>query len=202
MGKNYVFYRRIETMSSFSCIVLAAGNGNRFGSKKQFFEYKGKSLWEYVDDVCSQVSNDVVVVGVDVPGGSVRQESVYNGLQKIRYDRVVIAEAARPGVTADQIMELGFLDHPSVSYAVPSVDTIYYNGKHLIRSFCYRLQLPQAFDATLLKKAHEKFRGRSSTSDTQLIQDMFGIHPFLVEGGLNLFKITFRTDIKFLEALL
>jgi len=34
-------------MTKFSGIILAAGNGIRFGEKKQFIQLKGKPIWQW-----------------------------------------------------------------------------------------------------------------------------------------------------------
>ena len=80
--------------------------------KKQFIQFHGKELWRYIYDTACEVlpKNRIVVVGVDIPGGSTRSESVKNGLEWIaRYrncNRVVICEAARALVTSKQLQEI------------------------------------------------------------------------------------------------
>ena len=56
----------------FGAIVLAGGNGERFQGKKQFYIINGKPLWKHVYDKIHNVleDNNIVVVGVDVPGGN------------------------------------------------------------------------------------------------------------------------------------
>lgn len=188
-------------MNRFSCIVLAGGNGSRFGSKKQFIEWNGKPLWKHVADICRQASNDVVVVGVDVPAGKVRQESVFNGLKKITNERVVIAEAARPGVTVEQIKKIGCTRFHSSSYGMPSIDTILYDSQHLDREKTLQLQVPQAFDTDLLLEAHTQGKGSDVTSDTELMYNIHDIKPAILLGGINLMKITYPSDIKLLRYL-
>ena len=67
-------------MSDVCAIVLAGGQGTRFGGKKQFLEIKGKPLWKHVHDkLCKFISDeDIVVVGVDTEGGITRSQSVIN----------------------------------------------------------------------------------------------------------------------------
>lgn len=189
-------------MNRFSCIVLAGGNGSRFGCRKQFIEYMGKPLWKHAADKCREVSDDVVVVGVDIPAGKIRQKSVYNGLEQVVNDRVVIVEAARPGVTVEQIMRIGVEDFPSMSYAVDSVDTILFDHVHLNREKTVQLQVPQAFNTKLLLDAHHVSKDAAYTSDTEMMFNIYGIKPALLQGGRNLMKITYPEDICFLGCLL
>jgi len=189
-------------MSSFSCVVLAGGNGVRFGGRKQFKRWQGKELWRHVAEKARSVCDDVVVVGVDIPGGRRRCDSVFNGLKKICHDRVVICEAARPGVTVEQIKNIGIHKSPSVSYAVPSVSTVACNGRVLTRQSCLSLQVPQAFDTGLLIEAHRQTKNVCPTDDTMLMYEVHGILPVFLEGGRNLLKVTYPEDFVLLEALL
>ena len=66
-------------------IILAGGSGTRFGGnvKKQFLEFHGKELWRHLYDMVVTVlpKDNVVVVGLDIPGGKTRSGSVKNGLE-------------------------------------------------------------------------------------------------------------------------
>ena len=59
-------------------VVLAGGKGERFRGQKQFCELKGKPLWQHVNDKIHAVmqSDNIIVVGIDIPGGETRTESV------------------------------------------------------------------------------------------------------------------------------
>ncbi len=186
----------------FSCVVLAAGGGTRFGSKKQFELWRGMEVWRHVAEKAKKVSDDVVVVGVDIPGGSRRCDSVLNGLKRIRHDRVVILEAARPGVTVEQIQKIGSHHGYSVSYAVPSDATVAFNGRVLVRQNTLALQVPQSFHTDLLIEAHRKTKNMCPTDDTMLMQEVHGILPVFLSGGRNLLKVTYPEDLVSLEALL
>src|SRR3990167_3385669 len=101
---------------SFSCIVLANGNGNRFGERKQFFPFKGIPMWEYVANICLTLTKDVLVMGINCEGGKTRQESVYFGLKKILHNRVVILDACRPGILPQHIYRIASELSPSSTY--------------------------------------------------------------------------------------
>lgn len=187
---------------NFSCIILAAGSGTRFGSKKQYLELNNTPLWQIVYNKCKQVSKDVVVVGVDVPGGDTRQSSVKIGLDHITKDRVVILEAARPLVLESQILSIANSLSPSISLFSNTVDTVYsLKLGYIDREFCMNLQVPQAFNSKILKEAHKKTKRTNATDDTILMHEEFGILPEFLLGGENLFKVTYPADIFVLENL-
>ena len=113
-------------MDNVAAIILAGGQGTRFGAKKQFLEIKGKPLWKHVfDKVNTMIDTDnIVVVGVDTEGGITRSQSVVNGLRILNkkeknYTRVVILEAARPLITLEQINTIIKDDHDNCTYALP-----------------------------------------------------------------------------------
>jgi len=189
-------------LNKFSCIILAGGKGERFGGKKQNVYWKGKPLWKHVYDTCTDVSDDVLIMGYSKHG---RQGAVYNGLKKVKYDTVVIVEAARPLVTARQIQLLAMIvseSLPSVSYAKKCTNTIVWKGTHIDRKNCYELLVPQAFRTKLLLKAHKQLKGLNRTSDTEMMYEIFGIEPYLfIINGSNLFKITYKGDLKYLDVI-
>lgn len=187
------------SMIKFSCIILAGGNGTRFGTKKQFIEWNGKPLWEHVYDKCIQVSDDIQTDFKKYPHLG-RMGAVMYGARKAKYPIVVILEAARPAVTVNHIEHIAFLAHTfdSVSYAIPSTDSLYdvSQKKHVNRKDIYQLQIPQAFNRKLLLRAF-KLRNKkiTYTSETILMQDALGIKPHLLPGDYNLWKVTYPSDL-------
>ena len=67
-------------------IVLAGGFGARFGERKQFVDFMGKPVYMHVYEkaVIALGRENVVVVGVDIPGGLTRSHSVINGLKHFK----------------------------------------------------------------------------------------------------------------------
>ena len=190
----------------FSCILLAGGTGVRFGSQKQYAMLNGTEVWKYAYKQCLRVADEVIVVGRDVSAGKTRQESVKNGLTQVTNPVVVIVEAVRPLVTSEQILTLAKQvsgEFPSWAYAMPSNYTIYdWNSqKHLNREYLYFVQVPQAFKTSLLIHAHQ-LASSTYTSDTQLMDEVFGYNPKFLFGGMNLHKITYKEDLKMIEGLL
>lgn len=190
---------------TFAAIILAAGKGTRYGKEKQHEMLLGKPIWRWSHDAFQPLVDEIIVVGVDIPGGTRRRDSIYTGLQKINSQYVIVHDAVRPLVQEAQIkaMKQALIDgHQSVSFSFPSVDTIILDDTtYLDRSKLKRLQVPQGFDTQLLREAHEKSDQRDVTDDCQLMQQVHGINPHLLLGGVNLHKLTYPGDLAILEVL-
>lgn len=192
-------------------IILAGGSGTRFGGnvKKQFLEFHGKELWRHIYDTVTLIipKDNVIVVGVDIPGGKTRSGSVKNGLdwvaQKGRCRKVICLEAARALVTKEQIRMIIEYDSQSCCFVNPVVDTvILMNKTYLTRSECRHLVSPQAFDFNLLYKAYSDCDlSEIRTDETRLMFDTYGIKPDFLEGGENLYKVTYPKDIAVIEEI-
>lgn len=185
-------------MKKFSGIILAAGEGKRFGGKKQFIKYKGKELYKYPLKVALECLDEVVVVGVDIKGGKTRQESVLKGLKAISGDYVIILEAARPLVTKEQVelLKKEVIEHNSVSFCKPLVNTVY-NGEY-IRKGAVELLVPQVFKTELLLTAHQETSLKNALDDTSIVNNVYGLKPKLIETK-GLYKITYPEDLKIIK---
>ena len=198
-------------MNKAYLIILAGGSGTRFGGpvKKQFLEFHGKELWRFMYDTACEVlpKERIVVVGIDIPGGATRSGSVKNGLdwvaQKGDCKRVVICEAARALVTRKQLLDIINMDSPSCCFVNPVVDTVILTDKtYLTRSECRSLVSPQAFDFDLLYQAYKNCDlSEMRTDETRLMKDTYGITPDFLEGGENLYKVTYPKDVAIIEAI-
>jgi 2-C-methyl-D-erythritol 4-phosphate cytidylyltransferase len=190
-------------MEKVGAIVLAGGKGTRFHQQKQFVQLWGKELWRHVYDKACQLipKEQIIVVGVDVPGGETRSGSVMNGLNGLKEcEKVLLLEAARPLVTIEQIQTLIDCEGDSITFVAPCVDTIIKKDKtYLNRNDCLRMQTPQAFNYCLLKKAYETGKYLDMTDETRVLFEEYGIEPTFVEGGENLYKVTYPKDIAFIE---
>jgi len=191
-------------MNSFSGIILAGGAGNRFGCKKQFCKINGVPVYKIVENIARECLDDVIVVGVDIEPGETRQESVRRGLIIAKGKYCLIFDAVRPLVSKEQIEILKdkVVNHPSVSLARKSVNTIYdTESQKYLRKTIYELLVPQAFETKFLKEAHCRTTINDATDDTILMKNVFGLEPLLVETGNNLFKITYPGDIEIIRAI-
>ena len=186
----------------FSGIILAAGKGKRFGSKKQHAILDGRELYEYPLRIAREFLDEVIVVGKDIEGGNTRQKSVLRGLRAITGDYVIILEAARPLVTKEQIelLKKAVTNHWSTTLCRVPTNTIYSLGKYM-RSICCELLVPQAFNTKLLITAHEKTSITNALDDTCLMKDVFSINPHFIETGNNLHKVTYPEDLEIIKTL-
>ena len=177
-------------MRKFSTIALivAAGNGTRFGAAlpKQYAKLAGKPvLFHSIAALTAHKGIDAVAVvihsghagfyqemlsGKPIPtllppihGGAERQDSVRLGLEAIaQYQptRVLIHDAARPGLTSALIDRLLACPAEAVIPVLPVADTIKrllpegQIAETLDRSMLVRAQTPQCFDYAALLSLH------------------------------------------------
>ena len=186
-------------------IILAGGNGERFGGKKQFCLIDGKPLWRIVyDKVYEVIKDNIVVVGVDVESGVTRTMSVVNGINALdnNTDRVIILEAARPLVTIYDIYNLLNNDFYSVSLVKPLVNTVVYrNVKYINRNDLYELLTPQAFNYKMLFDALNTKKYFDYTDETRIMFEHYGIKPYFIETRSKLMKVTYKEDLEIIRYL-
>jgi len=200
--------KKMVDNTTYSGIILAAGDGLRFGEKKQFIKLKGKPIWKWSYDVAKKCLNEVVVVGVDFKGGKTRQESVKIGLEHITGDYVVIFDASRPLVTEEQVERIkeAALIYSSASFGITPSDTIINTSNKdkefewLKRENLIELQVPQAFNSEMLRKAHITDE-INATDDTILFTKKNLCGSQIIKGGVNLHKLTYPEDLKIIKAL-
>lgn len=190
----------------YGAIILAAGSGSRFKGKKQDIEFHGKPLWRYSYDTALSVVGEgrIIAVGKDITGGETRTKSVIKGLKALPEDtdRVVILDAARPMVTAEQIRQILTNVHPSISFVRPLVNTVIYrDGRYINRNDLYDLLVPQAFDYKLLLEAYNSGRFNDMTDETRVMFEYHKIKPYFMEADNNLFKVTYPGDLGIIESI-
>lgn len=217
-------------------VIVAAGSGKRMGAQrnKLWLPLQGKPILSHAIELFvnhPQVTEIVLVVsekdyadvnqlvmqsGYNVQlvlGGSERQESVSNGLAALSSscEYVLVHDAARPFLTADQITELikrVQLDHAAI-LAVPVKDTIKVvgtNGKveaTPARESLWAVQTPQAFRLALVKEAHAAAvsGGMLGTDDAMLVE-WYGHPVTVVMGSYENIKITTPDDLWLGEEIL
>ena len=155
-----------------AALILSGGVGARFGAAvpKQYTRIRRRMVIEYVIEAAMQAESvDVVMVaGADcpqlrvlqkkhgfhtAPGGSVRNETLLNGLNALRdlgCERVIILDAVRPLVTGaliDEYLRLLQEGWDAVSTVQPITDSLGCLDMHEVdRSRYYLMQSPEAYD--------------------------------------------------------
>jgi 2-C-methyl-D-erythritol 4-phosphate cytidylyltransferase len=143
-----------------TAIVLAAGSSTRFGRDKMKVRVCGVYPWQIIEGQLLGLVKSVIVVGIDLKGGSSRAESVKAGLEFVDTDRVLIVDAARFLVRAHDFKAVLAQTEDAVSFGRPLVNTvIHVLGTGHEKEFGYELHTPQAFNTEALNRAieyHEK----------------------------------------------
>ncbi len=206
-------------------VVVAAGSGRRFGSKKQFAVLNDKPVIGYSIEILREFCDDiVVVVHTDdmefvkkmfgfvnvVEGGKERMYSVYNGLNTLSCDIVLVHDAARPLIDKD-LVESVIQTAEQYNSAVPVInisETVKQIKNGLIEDTIDRdrlclSQTPQAFVCDMLKKAYKKaIKSKENYTDESSIWEKFYGSVKAVEGDRKNIKITTKYDLEIARCLL
>jgi len=198
-------------------IVVAAGEGRRFGQPKQFASLGGRPVIEWSLEASRSVANGVVAVvpesflgssrmgtGADrvIAGGPTRASSVRLGLAAVppEADVVVVHDAARPLATRElfrAVVDAVVAGADGAIPGVPVVDTVkrVRSGRvveTLDRSELVAVQTPQAFRAGLLRRAHE---GEPDATDDAALVEALGSSIVVVQGEYHNLKLTSPDDL-------
>lgn len=210
---------------NYSALVLCAGKGSRSGLtyNKMLYRFENKTVYEMTmaiflnDERCKQIvvvtkeeelddlKNLISSKKIDyVFGGKERQDSVYNGLQVVKEDYVLIHDGARPYLKRENIDDI--LECLNKSDAcllvVPVKDTIKVciDGnivKTLPREQLIQAQTPQAFKTELIKRCYQKGKDENyiATDDASLVEYFENIEVKAVLGSYSNIKITTPDDL-------
>lgn len=205
-------------------IVVAGGDGRRFGSAKQFESLAGRSVAEWSVAGARSVADAVVLVvpagregdvslralaDVVVAGGASRAGSVRCGLSAVpeQVEVIVVHDAARPLASRRLFESVVGAVSDGADGAVPGIvvaDTVKRVAGGVVaatldRTELVRVQTPQAFRADALRKAHAG--DPEATDDAALVEANGGIVRVVTGEDGNL-KITSREDLRLAEWLL
>ncbi len=219
-------------MSRVGAVIVAAGEGRRFGGPKQFALLRGRAVLDWslaAFEANPNVDAVVLVLGDEargakdasryakvtavVRGGETRQDSVANGVEALDPaddDIVLVHDGARPLVTQDLIERV--LDAARATGAaipgLPLEDTIKEaEAGRVVRTVprerLVRVQTPQGFSAGLLRRALDAAKTAGlATTDEAALLESLGLPVTIVPGDPRNLKITSPLDLTAAEAYL
>jgi 2-C-methyl-D-erythritol 4-phosphate cytidylyltransferase len=219
-------------MDRVTAIIVAAGEGKRFGQAKQFASLKGKSVLDWclerfekhadIDDIvlvvrdehsAQEYTSQYKKIASIARGGERRQDSVFAGLDCIdeRKTRIVLVhDGVRPMVGEDLIRRVieAAEEKGAVVPVIPLDDTIkQVEGERIIRTqdrtHLFRSQTPQGFLCSLLRKAFNSARKEGFYgTDEASLVERMGKDVFVVQGDQKNIKITTQDDLRIAEVLI
>jgi len=218
--------------ASVIAIIVAAGEGRRFGFSKQFALLRQKPVLEWCLDkfeAHKQVKEIVLVLKDETKkekllkryrkiravaeGGEKRQDSVIAGFSQIDPEMaeiVLVHDGVRPLVKSDLISLVidATMEQGAAVPVIPVEDTIkLIEGKlvcqTLDRSCLFRVQTPQGFSYSVLREALDSAREASFYgTDEAALVERIGKKVSVVQGDPRNIKITTPLDLRLAEALL
>lgn len=205
-------------------VVVAAGEGRRFGSDKQSADLGGVSVLGRSVSTASAASDGVVVVvgesrvdaarmivaGVDgavevVSGGATRSASVRAGLAAVpgSAEVVLVHDGARPLATEGVYGRVVAAVRAGADAVVPVVavsDSLRStSGGAVDRTAVLAVQTPQGFPAGVIMSAHA---GEADATDDATLVEANGGTVVVVEGETDNVKITRPVDLEVVRCLL
>lgn len=210
----------------YSAIILAGGSGSRMKQSipKQFLALAGKPIILHTLERLEKIDaiDEVVIVChpqykemlnfyiesymlkkkyLVVDGGETRQKSAYNGLIAASNENVIIHEAARPFVTAQEFQALIDDEAENAFYGIEIPFTVLMRDQDHISGLLNRdqlvnVQLPQKFNKATILAAHELAakEGLVFTEDASMVH-YIGKPVKVLEGTVNNIKITNAIDL-------
>ena len=211
-------------MKKFSLIITAGGTSSRYGNTNKLLEkINDKTVieetvskfvdFDEIDEIIISANNSIIEILSEllknskikiIEGGNTRQKSVYNALQVIKNEYVLIHDGARPLIRKDTIAYVleAVVDKSAVTVMTKTTDTIKEvdSTGRIIRTIdrakLYNTQTPQAFKTSIIKEAHEKLRDGNYTDDCSMLEAL-NIPVYIVNGSYTNIKITIKSDLDF-----
>lgn len=219
-------------MSEVTAIIVAAGEGRRFGFSKQFALLGGKSVLDRCLEMfeAHKKVEAIVLVLKDISlkkeylkryrkivavaqGGKRRQDSVFSGFRQIDPEKaeiVLVHDGVRSLVSEDLIDRVieAAREAGAAVPAIPVEDTIKLVeedevSRTLDREKLFRVQTPQGFSYRILKAALDKAKEENfHGTDEASLAERIGKKVVVVQGDHKNIKITTPEDLKIAEAFL
>jgi 2-C-methyl-D-erythritol 4-phosphate cytidylyltransferase len=219
-------------MSKVTAIIVAAGEGKRFGFSKQFALLGRKSVLDRCLEIFEghrKVAAIVLVlkdVGLKneylkryrkmvavVKGGKRRQDSVLSGFRQVDPEKaeIVLVHDGVRSLVSDNLIDRVIEATRKAGAAVPAIpleDTIkLVEGDEVSRTLdrdqLVRVQTPQGFSYPILKAALDKAKDENFYgTDEASLAERIGKKVIVVQGDHKNIKITTPEDLKIAEAFL
>lgn len=182
---------------------------------------------KYVDEICVVANKDIIEdvkclvknekfskVKHIIEGGKVRSLSTYNAINIYEGEKkILIHDGVRPLVNQEVIAScVQSLENYSASaVATKTTDTIFMIKDERIieipdRNTLYNAQTPQCFLLSILKKAYQKafsLQDINFSDDCSLVMKYEpSIEIHMIEGNKENIKLTFPSDVSYLNELL
>ncbi len=200
-------------MNDTILVILCAGESSRFTlkPKKQWLRINDEPLWLNVTNRISSYSNfeKTIVVGHKneleymknysndfeyVAGGSTRQQSIQNALQKVTSKYVMITDVARccvPKIIIDDLLQ----NKEKASCIVPVLkvaDTVIYHNETINRDDVKLIQTPQL---SLTKTLQDAIKDTKEFTDESSAIKACGESVYYIQGSTKSKKLTFGDEI-------
>lgn len=210
----------------YTAVIVAAGSGTRLGLgyNKAYYRMNDRTILEMSMDLFQKDEDceEIVIVtdgaqyyretGSDTSGriviaagGETRQKSVWNGLQAVISDVVMIHDAARPYLSKENLeaIKKAMETEDAACLAVKCKDTVKlsadgYFTETLPREKLLCAQTPQAFRTSVLFDAMRLAErdGFQATDDCSVVERYGHAKVKAVEGSYENIKITTPEDLK------
>lgn len=225
-------------------LLTAAGSGTRMHQDipKQFIHVDNKPVIIYTLEAFQKHPSidAIIVVTIDswtdvlwayakqfnitklkwvVPGGDTGQESIFNGLKKLREELgdddnnvVMIHDGNRPLVSTEIISDslVTFIKYGSSVAVIPCTEVVFESddgvSSHVStpRERLFRTQTPHTYKLNTLYNAHleAQEKGITNTAASCMLMKELGKETYFSKGSEENLKITTLDDLKIFKALL
>lgn len=219
-------------MAKISAVIVAAGEGKRFGAPKHLALLSGKAILEWtlqafhshpkIAEIVLVLNNSaegreyqlhMPKISTVVPGGAKRQDSVAFGMRALTSessDIVLVHDGVRPLLSHDLIGRVirQAKESGAAAPVIPVEDTLKHIDQNQVmetpdRSRFFRCQTPQGFRFDLLNRALKKAADDGFYgTDEAMLVERLGLPVAAIPGEAQNLKITTPLDLKIAEVLL
>ena len=205
-------------MPDLTLILLGAGNSSRFGikAKKQWLRCEDEPLWLFLANRLKNrlnINNIIIVANKNeisymknfadftyVEGGSERQLSLKNAIEKVETEYVMVSDVARVCLD-DYLLQRLMQNINKADIIVPYLgvaDTVHYQDKLIDRNKVKLIQTPQISRTKTLQKALES--EKIFTDDSSAVLATGGSIKY-IKGSNKAIKLTYFNDLNQINCL-